>query len=159
PAPRPAVVGGNRALARAMGAAGAPLDRVVRAELEGHFGMDLSHVRVHTGPQADGLARSLGARAFTHGSDIVFARGEQPGSNRTTAHEVAHVVQQTGRGANRFGLAPRPETNLVQCDLAASFGVPSGVFEVDLRTQNGGAAGGPTGMRGTLRFVPVRGAP
>ncbi len=151
---------GAGTLGRAMGSSGAPLNEAVRAEMEGHFGTDLSHVRVHTGPAADGLAHGLGARAFTHGADIVFASGNEPGANRTTAHELAHVVQQTAGGPNRWGLAPRSEPDLVQRDLAGSFAVPSGAFDIDLHTVNGGAvAGAQTGMFGTLRFIPGTGAP
>jgi hypothetical protein len=60
-------------------------------------------VRVHDGRQADQLARSVSARAFTVGSDLFFAEGEhRPGTasgDRLLAHELAHVVQQRGAPA------------------------------------------------------------
>ena len=61
------------------------------------FGADLSGVRVHDGPAADRAARSVGARAFALGQDVVFARGEyRPGTaagRQLLAHELAHVAQ------------------------------------------------------------------
>lgn len=72
--------------------------------MESSFGHDFGNVRVHTGPDAAGLADSLGARAFTTGSDVYFRAGEyQPASapgRALIAHELAHVVQQrSGRVA------------------------------------------------------------
>jgi hypothetical protein len=80
---------------------GQPLDRNVRAQMEPAFGTSFQHVRVHTGPEADQLNRSVSARAFTTGRDIFFRTGEySPGSYKgreLLAHELTHVVQQTGR--------------------------------------------------------------
>jgi hypothetical protein len=63
-------------------------------------GDSLGDVRVHDGPAADALARSVQARAFTTGRDVFFARGEyRPGTaggDRLLAHELTHVVQQRG---------------------------------------------------------------
>jgi hypothetical protein len=77
---------------------GQPLDRATRAAVEPRFGHDFGRVRVHTGAEADQAARELGARAFTTGSDIVFAGGQYapqtPGGRRLLAHELGHVVQQ-----------------------------------------------------------------
>ena len=77
---------------------GSPLDRPTLAQMEPALGADLSDVRVHTGGDADRSARSLGAHAYTVGSDVVFAEGRyDPGSQgglRTLAHELTHVVQQ-----------------------------------------------------------------
>lgn len=149
---------GASPIASAVGEAGAPLDGAVRADMEAHFGAPLGDVRVHTGPKADGLAASLGARAFTQGRDIVFGDGRKPGSDVLTAHEMAHVVQQAGGGD---GFSRRSEARLIQPSFAASYPVPSGVFEVDLHTVNGAAATppGPSGLSGTIRFVPSLDAP
>jgi hypothetical protein len=79
-----------------------PLRESVRGELEGRFGRDLSHVRVHTGPRADALARSYGSRALARRSDIYFAAAEfDPATSRgrqLLAHEVSHVIQQGTAG-------------------------------------------------------------
>ena len=45
------------------------------------------------------MNREVGARAFTHGSDIYYGAGETPGNLALTAHELTHVVQQTGPAA------------------------------------------------------------
>jgi len=77
---------------------GQPLDAATRAALEPRFSRDFSGVRIHAdGPSAD-AARSIGATAFTLGSDIVLGvdrtalQGEA--GRRLLAHELAHVVQQ-----------------------------------------------------------------
>jgi hypothetical protein len=66
----------------------------------GSDGVDFGRVRIHHGPQAAAAARAVQSRAFTVGSHLVFGDGEfQPRSNagqRLLAHELAHVLQQTG---------------------------------------------------------------
>ena len=93
---------------------GAPLPSRERTFFESRFGRDFSDVRVHADPDAGRLAGELGARAFTVGSHIAFAPGEfSPGSTggrRLLAHELAHVVQQTGGRAR----APAPRSQLAQ---------------------------------------------
>lgn len=150
-------------LARAMRSPGAPLESGLRADMESHFGADLSHVRVHTGPGADSLARSIDARAFTHGPDVVFGASYRPGTNAVTLHELAHVVQQTAPIGlpNRLGLTPRSERGLLQRDKGGSFLLPAGGLDVDLRAVDGSGATPPTrsGIDATIGFTPVRGAP
>jgi hypothetical protein len=62
---------------------GQPLSENSRAFFEPRFGIDLSHVRVHTGSDAIQMNRDVGAQAFTHGSDIYF--GPEPSVQRTCA--------------------------------------------------------------------------
>lgn len=64
--------------------------------MEPRFGVDFGGVRIHTGADAIQMNRALGAQAFTHGSDIYFGSGHGPNDLALTAHELAHVVQQTG---------------------------------------------------------------
>jgi hypothetical protein len=89
---------------------GQPLPPALREEFETKFGADFGGVRIHTGTQPDQLARSVQARAFTSGRDIFFVRQEyQPGrrdGRGLIAHELAHVLQQTG-AAHPAG-APHP---------------------------------------------------
>ena len=77
---------------------GAPLDHAARAFFEPRFGIDFAHVRVHDGQDAADSAKSLNARAYTVGSNIVFATGQYaPASDaglHLIAHELAHVAQQ-----------------------------------------------------------------
>jgi len=77
---------------------GTPLPDGLRAEMEHHLGVDLGPVRVHTGPHADTLSRSVHADAFTTGTDVFFAAGRySPGTStgrELLAHELTHVAQQ-----------------------------------------------------------------
>lgn len=82
---------------------GRSLDPGVRERMAPGLGDGLGDVRVHDGPDADALARSVQARAFAVGSDLFFAEGEhRPGTaagDRLIAHELTHVVQQRGAPA------------------------------------------------------------
>jgi hypothetical protein len=77
---------------------GQAMPDAMRSKMEGAFGQDFSGVRVHTDSESDSLNKSIGARAFTTGSDIFFGKGEyQPDSSagqQLMAHELTHVVQQ-----------------------------------------------------------------
>jgi hypothetical protein len=75
---------------------GSRLPDSVRAYMEPRFGVDFSHVRVHTGSHAIQMSRDIGAQAFTHGSDIYYGAGSSPDNLELTAHELTHVMQQTG---------------------------------------------------------------
>jgi len=63
-------------------------------------GYDLSQVRVHADARAAESARAVNARAYTVGRDIVFGSGQYaPASaqgQRLLAHELVHLIQQTG---------------------------------------------------------------
>jgi len=75
---------------------GSPLSDEVRSFMEPRFGADFSQVRVHTGSEAVQMSRDLNAHAFTHGEDVYFGAGKSPGRDELTAHELTHIVQQTG---------------------------------------------------------------
>jgi hypothetical protein len=81
---------------------GHSLDTGVRRQMESAFGADFSAVKVHRDSAANSLSSSVGARAFTTGSDIFFSEGAyNPGTSggrELLAHELTHVVQQNGRG-------------------------------------------------------------
>ena len=87
--------------------AGAPLDAASRSYFEPRFGHDFGNVRIHSGPQAATAAASLQARAFTIGREVGFAAGaHDPASKsgkRLLAHELAHVVQQSGADRTHVG--------------------------------------------------------
>jgi hypothetical protein len=82
---------------------GRPLDPAVRTFFEPRFGRDFGPVRVHSDSAAATSARSINAAAYTVGSHLVFGSGQfQPGNasgRRLIAHELAHVVQQSGGAA------------------------------------------------------------
>lgn len=79
---------------------GKPLERSVRSFMEARFGHDFSGTRVHEGAEPAAMTKAIAARAFTWRSEVYFAAGEyRPQSEdgrRMIAHELAHVIQQTG---------------------------------------------------------------
>ena len=82
-----------------------PLDAATRAYLEPRFGRDLSRIRVHTDARAADSARSVQAKAYTVGQDLVFGQGKYapatPAGRELLAHELTHAVQQRdGLGAS-----------------------------------------------------------
>lgn len=83
---------------------GQPLPDEVRAKMETAFRADFSDVRVHIGQEAS----SLGAIAYTWGTNIHFAPGQyNPHTlqgQKLLGHELWHVLQQkSGRVKNPFG--------------------------------------------------------
>jgi hypothetical protein len=101
-------------VAQAAESDGRPLEAPLREDLETRLGHDFSRVRIHTGERADQATRSIGARAYTSGADIVFARGEydpmRSDGRRLLAHELVHVVQQDAASplATRTGRTTQP---------------------------------------------------
>jgi len=77
---------------------GSPLDAQTRSTMEAAFGTSFEGVQVHTDERASKSAESVGANAYTVGTDVVFRAGQYdpgtPAGQRTIAHELAHVVQQ-----------------------------------------------------------------
>lgn len=84
---------------QSLGSPGRPLDSDTRSFFEPRFGQDLSNVRIHADEHAAASARSIGARAYTAGFNLVFGAGEyNPRSSAgrlLMAHELAHYVQQS----------------------------------------------------------------
>ena len=85
--------------------AGRAVDGGVRAEVEGHLGVDLGGVRVHDDALARESSAAIGARAFAHGRDVFLGPGERGDDLGLMAHELTHVVQQGGA-------APRPQAKV-----------------------------------------------
>jgi hypothetical protein len=76
------------------------LDASTRAFFEPRFGRDFSQVRVRTGPRAAESARAIHAQAYTLGRHIAFDDGNYAPQtiqgSKLLAHELTHVVQQSG---------------------------------------------------------------
>jgi hypothetical protein len=85
-----------------LGNAGSPLSPVLRDEMEQRLGHDFSEVRVHGDSAAAESARDINAYAFTVGRNIVFGAGQfsptTSAGKRLIAHELTHVIQQSGAG-------------------------------------------------------------
>ncbi|MFL5496200.1 MAG: DUF4157 domain-containing protein [Gemmatimonadales bacterium] len=100
------------------GRGGNPLPAAVRAGIEPVLRSDLRSVRIHDDPESREAARSLNAKAFTHGDHIWLGAGQSSYDLRLIAHEATHVLQQTGgkTGAGRLqrdpsdDSAPAPES-------------------------------------------------
>jgi hypothetical protein len=79
---------------------GEMLNPNLRDEMEQAFQTDFSGVHIHTGSSAERFNQDLNARAFTHGQDIYFNtdefRPEMWNGRHLLAHELTHVVQQSG---------------------------------------------------------------
>ena len=85
---------------KALASPGRPLEPALQQDMEQRFGYDFSKARVHSGAAAEQSARDVKADAYTVGPDIVFGAGRfapatQQG-RRLIAHELTHVVQQSG---------------------------------------------------------------
>jgi hypothetical protein len=72
--------------------------------MESRFGHDFSHVRVHLDSRAGESAQAVNALAYTVGQNIVFAHRQYAPQTtfgqRLLAHELTHVVQQSGVDAS-----------------------------------------------------------
>jgi hypothetical protein len=95
----PAIVG------EVLSASAQPLDRQTRSFMEQRFGHDFGHVRVHLDAKAADSAKSVQAQAYAVGSHVVFGAGryapDTEEGRRLIAHELTHVVQQTGTLARK----------------------------------------------------------
>ena len=69
----------------------------LRSMMERGFSRDFSQVRLHTDSEAAEMSGSISAKAFTHGNDIYFNKGQYSpqtrDGQRLVAHELAHVAQ------------------------------------------------------------------
>lgn len=114
------VVSPPKSMGEALQSGGQPLSDEMRAFFEPRFGYDFSDVRIHTGQAAAQTARTLSARAYTHGQNIVFSSGQYDpltsDSRWLLAHELAHVVQQ-GSGASRATQTQKTDASFRSADL------------------------------------------
>ncbi|HME25226.1 MAG TPA: DUF4157 domain-containing protein, partial [Acetobacteraceae bacterium] len=90
---------------------GQPLAAETRRMMESRFTRAFGDVRVHKDPRAADSAAAVNALAYTVGRHVVFGDGqfapETMTGQRLLAHELAHVVQQSGGAA---GQVQRDET-------------------------------------------------
>jgi hypothetical protein len=154
-------------VAEVLASPGAPLDAGVQAEMTQRFGHDFGQVRVHANDAAARSAQDVNALAYTVGQDIVFgARMFQPATTqgrRLIAHELTHVVQQTGSSAG-VGSAAQPVVQRVIPDpthrrhlTAAEVHEVQLVFGSALKTENVVISeGGLMTLGGYARTVPDR---
>ena len=113
---------------------GQPLEPSIAKSLGSAMDADFGGVRVHTSPEADHLSRELGARAFTTGKDIFGREGalnpHTSEGQKTTAHELTHVVQQAsgmGGGVGRMRVGAVGDAYEQEADSVANSVVGSGL--------------------------------
>jgi len=132
--------------AEAVPAGGTALDSATRRAMESGFSHDFSTVRVHADERAGTAARGLHARAFTVGTDVVFAPGayrpRTAEGRRLVAHELAHVAQQdagpTGVARSPVARASGPDhPSEREADAAAAAVLAGGRFVVHERPPAG----------------------
>lgn len=111
PAKRGAAIGAPSVAGNFVKSVGHPLDVATRSFMEARFNHDFGDVRVHTDPRAAETARQVGARAYTVGRDVVFGSNKYSPATfegkRLLAHELTHVIQQTGM---RSGISRLPQS-------------------------------------------------
>ncbi len=109
-----------------MRSGGRPLPDALRAFFEPRFGCDFGQVRLHTNEQAQALARTFQAQAFTRDCHIFFAAGkfnpESREGKQLLAHELMHVVQQAG---------PSPGVGVIQRTIGEGHDLTSPRFKGD----------------------------
>src|SRR5207245_2130732 len=91
-------------------------------DLRTAHGVDVSAVPVHRGPDVDGTAEQLGAKAYTVSEEVHLpaAAGETTGpeARALVAHELVHVAQQRALGA-RLPDESSPAGAVLEAEAAA----------------------------------------
>lgn len=134
---------------RVISSSGRPLNPALRQDMESRFGHDFSRVQVHTDTWAAESASAVNAQAYTVGRDVVFGSGqyapETHAGKSLLAHELTHVVQQTGqltqhKEHRRISRAPnkriqRKIQNVQQAELVTFFSQPEPMIPQHLRSK------------------------
>lgn len=103
---------------------GSPLPSTTKGFMQNAFNADFSDVKIHTGAQASAMSEAIHAKAFTHGNDIYFNEGayatESGQGKMLLAHELTHVVQQSGVGATiqRYDNCSAAQNRIIDDGLA-----------------------------------------
>jgi hypothetical protein len=85
---------------------GQKLDDSIKDEMEENMNVDLSDVRIHMNSSANQMSDDINAKAFAHGQDIYFNRGNFDTNSiegkELLAHELAHTQQQGDTAQRRI---------------------------------------------------------
>lgn len=140
-------------LLRANAESGSSLDESVRMPMENNLGVSLGWVRVHSGPASEAAAESLGARAYTIGSNIHLGpdarRASSDERNRLLAHEAVHTVQQGGQPVALQGKLKVSDPS-DHAEVEADRGADSVISGAWVRSTS------PTlALRSSMRVIPV----
>ncbi|MDZ4829620.1 MAG: DUF4157 domain-containing protein [Phycisphaerae bacterium] len=119
---------------------GQPLNAATRASMESRFSPDFSGVRVHSDIGAASSAAAVQARAYTVGNHIVLGAGQPSadslGARFLLAHELAHVVQQSGGAGRRMPGVSSSAPHEADA-RAAALAVVTGVGQVRVSERTG----------------------
>jgi ribosomal protein S18 acetylase RimI-like enzyme len=120
---------------------GQPLPESIQKKMEAFFNTPFADVRVHVGHEAT----SIGALAFTHGTDLYFAPGQyNPQSvqgQQLLGHELTHVMQQrAGRVRNPFGAGLAVVQDRSMEAEAERMGVRAAAHQVTVQAKPAGSA-------------------
>jgi hypothetical protein len=111
---------------------GRPMDPATRAFFEPRFGHDFGKVRIHADTQASEAASAVNARAFTVGRDMVYGSGQyRPDSlsgRKLIAHELTHIIQQSGGGrAGRDVVQRKPSAEVTSDKATKTLNIKSNI--------------------------------
>lgn len=82
----------------------------IRREMGRRLGADFSGVRFHSGSESEAQGAQIGARAWTHGSDVFFGQGGF--DPQIAAHELVHTIQQGAVSGSVRNSAPAGSVQL-----------------------------------------------
>jgi len=113
-----------------LSSSGQPLGQTIRDFFEPRFGFSFGAVRVHSDAQAAQSARSINARAYTVGYDIVLDGGQldlrSAAGMHLLAHELTHVAQQRGDPIGQRAALSSPEGSHGSGETATANNTPDG---------------------------------
>lgn len=96
------------------------LPKPLRTFFESRFDYDFSRVRVHVDAHSAQISRNINARAFTFGQDVFFGDGQYSPDTaqgqRLIAHELTHVVQESGGPASIIRREEEPTRRQIERD-------------------------------------------
>jgi len=82
-----------------LSSSGSPLPAAAQVFFSQRMGYDFSHVKIHTGSEAEQSAADINALAYAYKDHIVFNKGqydpESAEGKKLLAHELTHVVQNS----------------------------------------------------------------
>ncbi len=138
-----------------LSSSGQQISQTSRSFFEPRFGHDFSNVKIHTDAVAAKSAQSINALAYTTGNNIVFNSGQySPDSDsgkKLMAHELTHIVQQTGSVQTKISNNVTNNTVYRQSGWADGTNINKGELNID---KDGKAV--PTAGSTVLR-IPVDG--
>jgi hypothetical protein len=125
---------------------GQVLDDGVRAQMESAFDADFGEVRIHANAEAHALNQAVSAIAFTTGRDVFFRDGayspHSSSGRELLAHELTHVVQQSG-AADQEPLAIGKQDTQYEQEAECVASEIAGALDPPQQSRiHGGAAGG-----------------